>query len=613
MNSLDMIWSDFHFIRPLWFLAVLPVGWVLYRLSRQTLGQRGWRGVIDEALMPHVLVGETIQTRSWPFWALTAAGLIAITALAGPAWEKLPQPLFRNESALVIALDLSRSMDATDLNPSRLARARFKIADLLKHRQDGQTALLVFASDAYSVTPLTDDTATIQSQLQVLTTDLMPQQGSRADRAIQKAVDLLRQAGAPRGDILLITDSVDPERDGKTAKEAQDQAYRVHILGIGTAQGAPIPTSDGAFLSDAAGNIVMPALQETDLVRVANAGGGIYEHYTANDADVNHLMIQFDVTTKGNETITDTELKAEQWREEGPWLLLILIPLAALAFRKGYLLVMIMSLTALTGMTCVPESHAADDLWLRPDQQGQALLENGDAKQAAEKFEDSGWKGAARYRAGDFQGALESWQGREDVEDLYNQGNALAQLGQYQEALEAYKRALQKAPDHADAQYNYDLVKNGLEKQEQEQEQQKGDQQKKSEDGGGSEDKQGEESSSDKSSSSDGNQSSQGQGNTDEKQSGQQESDDKTSGSKDSITEQGNQDAQQQEQANEDQGEDMKQGEEGQSEAKHDETEQAAEAALRAIADDPGGLLRRKFIYQYQQMQQEHRSEEQEW
>ena len=212
-----MIETGFHFLRPFWFLAIIPLTFVIWRMTKQTRNQRGWAGVIDAALLPHVLISKEIQSRKWPKILIGLLALLAIMASAGPVWEQLPQPVFRNDSALVIALDLSRSMDAADLKPSRLIRARFKIVDLLKQRKEGQTALLVFAADAYTVTPLTDDGDTILSQLKALTTDLMPQQGSRADRAMLKASDLLKQAGSTKGDILLITDGLKSDRDSTVA------------------------------------------------------------------------------------------------------------------------------------------------------------------------------------------------------------------------------------------------------------------------------------------------------------------------------------------------------------------------------------------------------------
>ncbi|MDM8563018.1 VWA domain-containing protein, partial [Candidatus Marithioploca araucensis] len=179
------------------------------------LSSGNWKTVCDPQLLPHLLLDEEGKRRIWPIYALGIGGLLSILALAGPTWERLPQPAFRDQSALVIVLDLSRSMDATDIEPSRLVRARFKVADILKQRKEGQTALIVYAEDAFIVTPLTDDTETIASQLSVLNTSLMPSQGSRVDIALKKAGILLKQAGLKKGNVLLITDGVNETRARK--------------------------------------------------------------------------------------------------------------------------------------------------------------------------------------------------------------------------------------------------------------------------------------------------------------------------------------------------------------------------------------------------------------
>ena len=200
--------SQFHFVRPWWLLAFLPLAWLVWSKWKRRVGSRNWEAICDPALLPHILIGNERGAKRWSTLATGLCGALAILALAGPVWQKLPQPVFSTQSALVIALDLSRSMDATDVNPSRLARARFKVADILARRGEGETALLVYAGDAFTVTPLTNDAATIESQLKALTTDIMPVQGNRTDTALSKAMELLRQAGASRGDILLITDEV---------------------------------------------------------------------------------------------------------------------------------------------------------------------------------------------------------------------------------------------------------------------------------------------------------------------------------------------------------------------------------------------------------------------
>ena len=617
MNLDTFLWAEFHFLRPWWFLAIIPLAFVLWRSTKQTMNQKGWEGVIDKALLPHVLISREIRSRKWPKILVAVTGLLSIIALAGPVWEQLPKPVFRNDSALVIALDLSRSMDAGDLKPSRLVRARFKIADLLKQRKDGQTALLVYADDAYSVTPLTDDTDTILSQLKALTTDLMPQQGSRADRAMLKARDLLKQAGARGGDVLLISDGVNKDRDSVVAREVTQSGYRIHIFGIGTKEGAPIPDLQGGYFKDSSGNIVIPELEEKSLKVVAIAGGGIYQRYVVDDQDVDRLTLQFDKKSIKNEKrdsgFKESDLKSDQWHEEGPFILLLIIPFAAFAFRKGYMVILVFFIT---GFLYVPESMADEttttDLWQRPDQKAQDLLHQGEAGKAAELFEDLRWKGSAQYQAGEYESALKTWESLDDIEIQYNKGNALAKMGKLEEALDLYKQALQEMPEHEDAQYNYDQVKKALEeqqKQEQDQqENQKGDQEKKSEEGGGGEDNKGERSESDNASKNDQQQSS-------EKEKNEEQSDQQNESGKEQQTGEDQASGKQQgKKAGQDNQDNVaQQGE--QNDSSDEESQQAVEAALRAIPDDPGGLLRRKFKYQYQRQQQakDSDSEEQQW
>ncbi len=608
-------WTEFHFLRPWWFLVLIPLILFVWRMTTHVLNPKNWTGIIDEALLPYVLVDRDVGLRSWPKWLLGFVGLLSITALAGPVWEQLPQPVYRNESALVIALDLSRSMDAADLKPSRLTRARFKIADLLRQRKEGQTALIAFASEAYAVTPLTDDTDTILSQMKALTTDIMPQQGSRVDRAMLKANELLKQAGVRSGDILLITDAVNSEEDFTVAAYIKKSGHRVFVFGIGTKEGAPIPDRKGGFFTDDSGNIVLPGLEESSLQRIAEKGNGFYQRYTEDDQDVNRLIQRLEkisVSSKQAKTeVEESELKSDQWIEQGPWLLLLIIPFAALIFRKGYLLILVF---CMTGFPTTQEAMAEDapdrDLWKRPDQKAEEFFQAGENKKAAELFEDKKWKGSAQYKAGEYEAALESWQDFETADDLYNKGNALAKMGQLEQALESYKKAIQQLPNFENAQYNYDQVKKALEEQQKQQKDQNGDQEsdqkKESEEGGGSEEEKGESSEPESDSEKDQKDSSENEKNDEEsdqkkdpgEQEGEQSGQDKSGG---------------QQQGDDQTNSDLEQMQQGQENDSMDsEQQQAAEAALRAIPDDPGGLLRRKFKYQYQQ--QEVQSEEaQQW
>lgn len=182
--------TNLHLLRPWWLLAIIPAAALIWFYTRSHSQSRSWAAIIDKRLLPHVLQGNNnviSKRRHWRhFILLFLLASLLIVALAGPAFEQRPQPVFKTQSALVLVLDLSRSMDAADIKPSRLGRAHYKLSDILKQRREGQTALIAYAADAFVVSPLTDDAATIEAQLTALQTGIMPAQGSRLDRALQK-------------------------------------------------------------------------------------------------------------------------------------------------------------------------------------------------------------------------------------------------------------------------------------------------------------------------------------------------------------------------------------------------------------------------------------------
>ena len=395
--------AEFHFIRPYWLLAIIPYVVIVALMLRNKLSQGNWSAVCDAELLPYLLQEKAVNQSRWPLTTGAVAALLVIIALAGPTWQRLPSPVFRNESALVIALDLSRSMDAEDIKPSRLIRARYKIADILKQRKDGQTALLVYAGDAFTVTPLTDDTETIDSQLSALTTDIMPSEGSNTEFVLEKAVELFKQAGLQKGQILLVTDGVNLDKTLPAVKALD--GYTLSILGVGTADGAPIALPEGGFLKDEQGTIVIPKLNAGDLAKLAQAGKGVYQTITANDADIQTLLSAVDkpVQQQGKE---NKNLLLDQWEDKGPWVLLLVLPLAALSFRKGLLCFALLLLLPLP-----KNSYAFEwqDLWQSKDQQAQQAYKNNQFEQAAKLFENPDWKAAAHYKAGEYDKALENY------------------------------------------------------------------------------------------------------------------------------------------------------------------------------------------------------------
>ncbi|MGB5679602.1 MAG: VWA domain-containing protein, partial [Gammaproteobacteria bacterium] len=391
--------DQFHFLRPEALYAFVPLLLfvVLYLTSKAT--SRSWQAVCDDKLLPHVLIAGGKKSGVLPMLLIITAASISIVAMAGPVWKKLPQPVFREESSLVIALDLSQSMHATDVKPSRLERAKLKVLDLIKARKGGQTALIVYAATAFTVTPLTDDDNTIANLIPALEPKLMPAQGSSPSAALSLATELLQQAGITRGDVLLVTDGI-PDAADEAIDKLTATGHRLSIIGVGTTEGSPIPLS-GGFLTDASGAIVIPRLEPSRLQQAARQGGGVYVNMQTNDSDIEQLTGLF----ASKRVRTDTEghdLTADIWQEEGPWLLLLVLPLVALWPRRGWLLCLLLCTLPLPQPAYALELIDTDNLWLRQDQRAMQAFQSGDAEEAAALFTENDWKAAAHYRAGNF-------------------------------------------------------------------------------------------------------------------------------------------------------------------------------------------------------------------
>ena len=547
----------FHFLRPGWLLLlplVLLLPW-LWRRGQRPSGD--WARVCDAHLLNWLSVGREGQKRSAAGAYLAAlALLLAILALAGPSWVKLPDTSFTARDARVIALDLSSSMLAEDLKPNRLTQARYRLADLLAESEEGQAGLVAFAGDAFVVSPLTSDMNTIANLLPALRPDIIPVGGSRADRALELAATLLERAGMGGGEVLLVADSAD-SRTAAAARKLRDGGILTSVLAVGTPQGAPIP-SGGGFVKDRGGNVVITRLDSAALREVSAAGGGRYSvldggRQAAVWADADSLAFE-----RRDEALED------RWQDSGPWLVLAIIPLLLMGFRRGVLFVLAFGLLPAM-VPATAQANFWDDLWQRKDQQAWAALQQDEPARAAALAQDPGIAGEAWYRSGEYERAAQNWTNLETADALYNTGNALALKGDLDGAIAAYERALGIEPDMHDAIYNKNVVEQLRQQQEQQQQQGEGDPQQ---------DPDGQQQPSDETEPAEGEQP------QDEQQGeGEQEND-------------------MQAQQPEEEGEAERQLREIE-EAWSEEDAQAMEQWLRRIPDDPGGLLRRKFRNEY--------------
>ncbi len=641
--------QDFHFLRPEWFIALIPLLSMLLLIRRYRKSQSGWQSVIPPHLYNHLISGKAIAKKQAQLSLLGWGWLLAVFALAGPTWERLPQPVFQVQQGNVVLIDMSLSMRATDVTPDRLTRAKYKAIDLINAVDEGEMGLVAYAGDAFAISPLTTDAANLTALLPSLSPEIMPVPGSDPYLGLQEAAELLTNAGYQQGNIYWITDGITMSQAQDLQDLISDMPFTVNILGVGTEEGAPIRQTDGQLVKDQRGQIVIPKLRGQQLKSIASASGGSYRKFTADESDVRALTQQQMLRADAEETDEQTSQDGDQWAELGPWLLLVLLPFAAYAFRRGVLFAVLLTPLLLTTPKPVfaqtspatvnpaqppaaeqPAEQAVTKWYEKPflnaDQQGLKEYSAENYQTATDAFESAEWKGTAAYNAGNYEEALKQFSRSDSTEALYNQGNALAQLGELDEAISRYEEVLNREPDNADAKANKTLLEQMKEQQEQEQQQQ--DQQQ-------DQDKQDQDQQ-DQNGQDDQNQ----QQNQDQQQSDSQDSDsqqqdqqqnsnqeqsqqDQQNGQQDE-SEQDNQQQQDQQSDESEQGEQDEENQQGQQpgEEQKEENEQEARQAqaqageltdeekekmqrldnlMKRIPDDPAFLLKRKMQLEAQQ------------
>lgn len=316
--------SSLHFLRPEWFLALLPFAGLNYLQWRRSAPGRPWQAVIAPHLLPEmVLPGDR---RRWlsPLGISTLLIPLLVLALAGPSWTRGESPFAQDSAALVIAVDLSESMGSTDLQPDRLQRARSKILAIARARGDAYTALLAYAGTGHVVLPLTNDSDVLLHYLDALRVGMLPRRGKAPQTVLPEAIRLLDERGG--GTLLLVGDGAGDATPSDFEALRQDQQIQFLVWGMGKTQAQLEADEARGLISDA-----LP-LQETQLEAIAAAGGGSYRIVEVDDRDVREVLRRIN---RHYESSDDT---ARPWIDGGYYFVPLIMTLFLLWFRSGWTL-----------------------------------------------------------------------------------------------------------------------------------------------------------------------------------------------------------------------------------------------------------------------------------
>lgn len=610
--------QEFHFIRPHWLWLIIPLLIIVALIRYIHKQQSGWQSVLASHLYQHLITTDGIKKVRPPLFLLGFCWVIATIALAGPTWERLPQPVYQLNSGKVVLIDMSLSMRATDVKPDRLTRAKYKAIDLVNAITEGETGLVAYAGDAFTISPLSSDAQNLTTLIPSLTPEIMPIAGSDPALGLKAAIELLSNAGYQQGEIFWITDGITNRQMKEVSEIFNDSMFRLSVLGVGTEEGAPIQLTNGELLKDSRGAIVVPKLTINNLKSLTRNSGGRYAPMQSDDSDINYLIEQTLIEQDPKEKDEAKQEKfGDKWQEMGPYLLLLLLPFAAYSFRRGIITVVFIGILL---PAYSPQARADwwQDMWKTSDQQAMQAYNENEYEQAANTFKDNLWQGTAYYKNKDYQAALESFSqvaptDQNYTDATYNAGNALAQLGEVDQAIAAYDKVLEQQPEHEEALANKALLEKLKNQQEQQQQDQSGEPSQDQENSEQQDQQEGQKS--------------------DQEQDGEQSQDPQQGDSEEQSESQSQpQDSEQQEQTEQEKQEqqqkeaEQQQADQAEAEKQESEQEQQAQAMqqseeeltdeqreqmqrmqnlLNRIPDDPAFLLKRKMQIESQQRKRE--------
>jgi len=467
---MDFNLMEFEFLRPELLWLYIPALILVVLILFQKQKQKGSQTVIASHLAQFIMSDAKKQAKPSSVWLILFL-LIGVLAAAGPSWQKHSVPVYQAKHARVLVMDMSSSMYSTDIKPNRLSQARFKSLDMVELFKEGETALIAYAGSAFTISPLTSDAQTLTNLIPSLSPEIMPEKGSNVLAALVLAKDLLHQAGYLNGDIILVTDGIDSEDISDVSDFISDMDYKLNIYAVATEQGAPIKLPQAGFLKDQYGQIVIPKANFSALNNITKKASGLFSNYRTDNSDISIFNSVLSADDLQQQLVEQEEQTL--WRiDGGVYLILLLLPIALLMLRQNSAL-FIIPLVLITVPSKNVYALSLDDVWQslskNQDQKALTAYKNQDYKNAADtKLNDI--KGAAHYKENNYEAALSEFAQDTSETGFYNQGNTLAHLGQYKEAIAKYEQALSLNPEFSQAKDNLQIVKQ-LEQQEKQKQQ----------------------------------------------------------------------------------------------------------------------------------------------